>query len=211
MRLAATITLAYCIYRHLAICIADVIPSTPFDPIVEPCDPSKSLLDPITHRFRSGCELRQWCKPTSTFESDPLLTMPTVVLPSISERDVTSPPPSVPSPMPSPVPNGSLMPIDFGLCVNKTCRRDEYPFGYRGVPFEELPKMCDLSEYCPDDGSQCEPLIALGGPCQLNRDGESPRVAAASSPPHHLFSLQTPVRKFQAPMMKYCVYKASAG
>ncbi|UZJ53835.1 hypothetical protein CBS101457_003155 [Exobasidium rhododendri] len=154
--------------------------------IDDPCDPRHSVLDGVTHRFRSDCGPRQWCKPTATFDRDPLLAQPTpnVAIEQNDKRQEQVPSLVLPSTMPvykPPSPFNSLyIPaaakasstpiIDFGVCINKTCRRDEYPFGYKGVPFEELPSMCDESHYCPDDESECQPLIPLGKMCQLNRD-----------------------------------------
>ncbi|KAL9939605.1 hypothetical protein V8E36_001422 [Tilletia maclaganii] len=60
-----------------------------------------------------------------------------------------------------------------GVCRPKGCRRDEYPFGYKGVPQDQIPPMCGQGTYCPDEEVACRPLIPLGGICQLNRDGES--------------------------------------
>ncbi|KAK0523065.1 hypothetical protein OC842_006275 [Tilletia horrida] len=57
-----------------------------------------------------------------------------------------------------------------GVCRPKGCRRDEYPFGYKGVPQDQIPPMCGPGTYCPDEENACEPLIPLGGVCQLNRD-----------------------------------------
>jgi len=67
-----------------------------------------------------------------------------------------------------------------GTCVNKGCRRDEYPFGY--VKGQPIPSMCRLDEYCPDEEDACRPLIALGEVCQLNRDDEC-------KPPHNFVVL----------------------
>ena len=64
-----------------------------------------------------------------------------------------------------------------GECQRKGCRRDEFPLGYdtggsRGngkhIP---PPPLCPASEFCPDEGSQCVPQIAVGQPCQFDRDG----------------------------------------
>lgn len=50
-------------------------------------------------------------------------------------------PPSVVSLPPSPTSAADNTP-SAGHCRPKGCRRDEYPFGYKGVPQEKLPPMC---------------------------------------------------------------------
>lgn len=58
-----------------------------------------------------------------------------------------------------------------GFCDWKSCRRDEYPFGYSSsVP---LPPKCPLGSFCPDEEDACQPLLPVGSPCQFNRDGET--------------------------------------
>ncbi|KAJ3543740.1 hypothetical protein NM688_g5827 [Phlebia brevispora] len=57
-----------------------------------------------------------------------------------------------------------------GTCQAKQCRRDEFPFGYD--PGDVLPPMCGRGTFCPDEGSGCQSLIAVGQPCQLNRDDQ---------------------------------------
>lgn len=152
--------------------------SPPF--VAEPCSPGQSVLDPITHKFRSNCGPRQWCKPTTTFDRDPLLGLPTATVPIkrdeiLSATTTTSTLQSVilsasTLSSSSAISTSTFAPPDFGLCVDKQCRRDEFPFGYKGVPFDTLPRQCSADQYCPDDESQCEPLLPLGLPCLLNRD-----------------------------------------
>lgn len=55
-------------------------------------------------------------------------------------------------------------------CDLKKCRRDIYPFGYSAT--DTLPNMCPEGEFCPDEEDLCQPLLAVGSPCQLNRDGK---------------------------------------
>jgi hypothetical protein len=64
-----------------------------------------------------------------------------------------------------------------GECQKKACRRDQYPLGYdtgtshgngKNIP---PPPLCPAHEFCPDEGSQCVPQIAVGEPCQFDRDG----------------------------------------
>lgn len=49
----------------------------------------------------------------------------------------------------------------------------QYPFGYAGVPFQDLPPRCGEGFVCPDEGIQCEPQRAPGASCQVDRDGSS--------------------------------------
>lgn len=59
---------------------------------------------------------------------------------------------------------------DAGVCTAKQCRKDEFPFGYQQGA--TLPPKCQKGEFCPDEGSECQTLIDVGNPCQLNRDGK---------------------------------------
>ena len=54
-----------------------------------------------------------------------------------------------------------------GTCIPRQCRRDEFPFGYGDHPF---PPLCNRGSFCPDEGSGCKSLAAVGEPCQMNRD-----------------------------------------
>jgi hypothetical protein len=54
-------------------------------------------------------------------------------------------------------------------CDRKGCRRDVFPFGYDIS--DNLPDICKRGEFCPDEGSECVPVLPVGSPCQLNRDG----------------------------------------
>ena len=59
---------------------------------------------------------------------------------------------------------------DKGVCESKRCRSDDFPFGYpRDSP--DLPPKCPKGQFCPDEGSDCQPVLPVGSPCQLNRDG----------------------------------------
>ncbi|KAE8226874.1 hypothetical protein CF319_g572 [Tilletia indica] len=176
------------------------------------CDPRKSNLDALTHRFHSDCGPREWCAPNSV---DPSLMTSTPVLPSsASAEDLSASPDdsseesdsswdslpdwqslrraivddsdgynqtedsSLPGPtrltLPTdvkPSTTSAGLPIaTAGVCKLKGCRRDEYPFGYKGVPQDQIPPMCGPGTYCPDEENACQPLIPLGGVCQLNRD-----------------------------------------
>lgn len=54
-------------------------------------------------------------------------------------------------------------------CAHKGCRTDEFPLGYGQNA--NLPPRCPDSQFCPDEGDACQPLLAVGLRCQLNRDG----------------------------------------
>ncbi|TEB38191.1 hypothetical protein FA13DRAFT_1751902 [Coprinellus micaceus] len=54
------------------------------------------------------------------------------------------------------------------ICKPKRCRRDDFPFGYeKGA---HLPDKCKKGQFCPDEGTDCQEVLAVGSPCQLNRD-----------------------------------------
>ncbi|KZP17717.1 hypothetical protein FIBSPDRAFT_1046712 [Athelia psychrophila] len=57
-----------------------------------------------------------------------------------------------------------------GTCVPKTCRFDEFPFGYD--PGDILPPLCPAGEFCPDEGSGCQALLSVGQTCQHNKDNQ---------------------------------------
>ncbi|QRW08258.1 suppressor of stem-loop protein 1 [Ceratobasidium sp. AG-Ba] len=59
-----------------------------------------------------------------------------------------------------------------GVCAKKRCRKDEWPFGYKDVQPKDYPKMCPSTQFCPDEEDDCQDLLAVGSPCQLNRDDE---------------------------------------
>lgn len=54
-------------------------------------------------------------------------------------------------------------------CAYKGCRRQDFPFGYNLT--DTLPPRCGSGEFCPDEEDACLPLLPVGSPCQLNRDG----------------------------------------
>ncbi len=53
-------------------------------------------------------------------------------------------------------------------CAHRGCRKDDYPFGYTD---DSLPPKCARGQFCPDEQDQCLDVLAVGSPCQLNRDG----------------------------------------
>lgn len=59
---------------------------------------------------------------------------------------------------------------DSGICQAKGCRKDDFPFGY-AQGSHEIPDKCPRGQFCPDEGSSCQTLLAVGSQCQLNRDG----------------------------------------
>ncbi|KAI0080919.1 hypothetical protein K474DRAFT_1636472 [Panus rudis PR-1116 ss-1] len=57
-----------------------------------------------------------------------------------------------------------------GTCQPRECRRDEFPFGFQAD--DVLPPLCSDGSFCPDEGDGCKDLVAVGQPCQLNRDDQ---------------------------------------
>ena len=83
------------------------------------------------------------------------------------------------------------------ICTPKLCVREEYPLytcirilicthslmpslysGYDET--ETIPLVCPHGTFCPDEGSGCRPLLALGQLCQLNRDDQCAPPDAAN-------------------------------
>lgn len=60
---------------------------------------------------------------------------------------------------------------DAGVCEAKRCRKDDFPFGYQQGS-NDLPPKCERGKFCPDEGTDCQPVLPVGSPCQLNRDDE---------------------------------------
>ncbi|EIW71414.1 hypothetical protein TREMEDRAFT_27793 [Tremella mesenterica DSM 1558] len=61
---------------------------------------------------------------------------------------------------------------DNSTCAYRGCRKDIYPFGYNGVAFDQLPALCPLGQFCPDEGDRCLDQVPVGGSCQKDRDDE---------------------------------------
>ncbi|KAJ7287630.1 hypothetical protein C8J57DRAFT_1117621 [Mycena rebaudengoi] len=60
---------------------------------------------------------------------------------------------------------------DTQTCTLKTCRKDDFPFGYvKGGP--KVPPKCGDDEFCPDEGSGCQAKFDPGVKCQFNRDDQ---------------------------------------
>lgn len=57
------------------------------------------------------------------------------------------------------------------ICDWKKCKRDDFPFGYWDNV--TVPDKCSPGFFCPDEQDECQALLAVGSPCQLNRDGAS--------------------------------------
>ncbi|KAI5123961.1 hypothetical protein M0805_006373 [Coniferiporia weirii] len=57
-----------------------------------------------------------------------------------------------------------------GTCASRGCRKDIFPFGY--AQGAALPPLCPNGQFCPDEGDQCQGVLAVGSACQLNRDDE---------------------------------------
>jgi hypothetical protein len=66
----------------------------------------------------------------------------------------------------------------------------QYPVGYNGIPFDELPPLCPTGQLyvqillfilivqpllltcsCPDESDKCINMSPVGGACQKDRDG----------------------------------------
>lgn len=92
---------------------------------------------------------------------------------------------------------------DDGVCVAKTCRKDEYPLGYSGVSFADLPPLCPTGQFCPDEGSGCLDQIAVGGGCQLDRDDEC-------QPPTDYLELAGALNVNGSTCLNYICYYANA-
>ncbi|CED85392.1 hypothetical protein [Phaffia rhodozyma] len=56
------------------------------------------------------------------------------------------------------------------ICVARTCRRDEFPYGY--AEDAVLPPRCEEGYVCPDEGSGCVAQVGPGETCQVDRDDE---------------------------------------
>lgn len=72
---------------------------------------------------------------------------------------------------------------DSGICQPRGCRRDDFPFGY-AQGSHEIPDKCPRGLFCPDEGSGCQTLLAVGSQCQLNRDGTVPHALPVPPPAH---------------------------
>ncbi|KAH7924225.1 hypothetical protein BV22DRAFT_1067208, partial [Leucogyrophana mollusca] len=93
-----------------------------------------------------------------------------------------------------------------GTCVPRQCRRDEFPYGYDHK--ETLPPLCARETFCPDEGSGCTSLRAVGQPCQLNRDEQ------CASPPnwHSAQPLESHATNGSICLQGICMYaNATAG
>ncbi|KXN87282.1 hypothetical protein AN958_09014 [Leucoagaricus sp. SymC.cos] len=60
-----------------------------------------------------------------------------------------------------------------GVCSPRSCRRDEFPFGYPPNS-TTLPPLCSrigpVAAFCPDNGSGCQSAQTPGSACELARD-----------------------------------------
>ncbi|KAH9960885.1 hypothetical protein BC827DRAFT_1260663 [Russula dissimulans] len=57
-----------------------------------------------------------------------------------------------------------------GTCVPRQCRHEEFPVRYHAN--QTAPALCPVGSFCPDEGDACRPLVAVGQPCQFNRDDQ---------------------------------------
>ncbi|KAI9246922.1 hypothetical protein BDA99DRAFT_526499 [Phascolomyces articulosus] len=56
-------------------------------------------------------------------------------------------------------------------CNYKGCTNSDYMKGW-DLRIHGYPERCKAGTYCPDDKSQCKPLVNPGGRCELQRDDE---------------------------------------
>ncbi|KAI7865180.1 hypothetical protein BDF14DRAFT_1875670 [Spinellus fusiger] len=56
-------------------------------------------------------------------------------------------------------------------CSNKGCTNADYLKGW-DVLLRKMPDRCTSTTYCPDNNSQCRPLLPVGASCELQRDDE---------------------------------------
>ncbi|KAG2237477.1 hypothetical protein INT48_005510 [Thamnidium elegans] len=56
-------------------------------------------------------------------------------------------------------------------CNYKACSNTDFIQGW-DIAAHKLPERCNNQMYCPDNGSQCTPLVAIGDRCELQRDDE---------------------------------------
>ena len=56
-----------------------------------------------------------------------------------------------------------------GTCVNKGCRLYENDTIYDAG--DSVPSFCPRGTYCPDAQDACKSVLAVGSPCELDRDG----------------------------------------
>ncbi|WVQ84452.1 hypothetical protein IAT38_006604 [Cryptococcus sp. DSM 104549] len=61
---------------------------------------------------------------------------------------------------------------DNGTCAWKGCRRATYPFGYNDYSFDQLPPLCPVGQFCPDEADHCLNELPSGSSCQKDRDDE---------------------------------------
>lgn len=54
-------------------------------------------------------------------------------------------------------------------CQWRGCRRFDQDLTY--ATGEPVPPFCPKGYYCPDLQNECRPLVPLGSPCELDRDG----------------------------------------
>ncbi|KII92094.1 hypothetical protein PLICRDRAFT_27352 [Plicaturopsis crispa FD-325 SS-3] len=57
------------------------------------------------------------------------------------------------------------------ICELRTCRHDDFPFGY-AQDDSGIPPKCPSGQFCPDEMDACQALLPVDSPCQLNRDDQ---------------------------------------
>ncbi|KAG1617513.1 hypothetical protein G6F46_004612 [Rhizopus delemar] len=56
-------------------------------------------------------------------------------------------------------------------CNYKGCSNSDYIKNWN-TSFRHIPTRCNSSSFCPDNNSQCTPLLSVGAHCELQRDDE---------------------------------------
>ncbi|KAF8910476.1 hypothetical protein CPB84DRAFT_1645935, partial [Gymnopilus junonius] len=106
-----------------------------------PCSPKNTKLNPTSHKLISECVETSFC-----------------AAPPGSPTNATG----------------------LGVCYPRVCSREQWPFGYgvfgggngrkKGAPHPDVPPMCPVGTFCPDNGSGCRELTEIGSMCELDRD-----------------------------------------
>lgn len=156
------------------------------------CNPSHDHLDPSSHRFISSCPESMYCTPQPQANPNTSLSRP--------QQQILHQVDSSRDPKQAPISNfgnetthisddgevgggGGGGSQNGGVCVDRACRRDEFPFGFPSG--SSLPPLCSSTggrpTYCPDNGSGCRAVLSPGSPCELVRDEQCAAPPRGSS------------------------------
>jgi len=149
-------------------------------PTTANCNPSHDHLDPSSHRFISPCPDEMYCSPIqnqiNTNHSTNFLKEQSdnFVKNHSQDQDLKQHPILDHDNQDA----GEKGHNSGGVCVPRTCRRDEYPFGFPSN--STLPPLCFFPSllpsttttryFCPDNGSGCRAVLPPGSTCELARD-----------------------------------------